>query len=509
MNNIVIIDGNNLSIEDVVRVARHGYKVELSKESIEKIKISRQTVEKLIDDGKVIYGINTGFGKFSDVAISRNELKQLQWNLIVSDAVGAGSNFDTEIVRAIMLLRINALAKGYSGIKLETVETLLKMLNNNIHPLIREQGSVGASGDLCPLAHMVLPMIGEGEAEYNGEIMSGRRAMDMAGIPVIELEAKEGLALINGTCAMTAVAALAVHDAEISMKSADIIASLTIEGLEGIVEAFDSKVHKIRPQKGQIKVAENLLKMIEGSGLTTRQGEKRVQDAYTLRCIPQIHGGSRPAIEYVREVVEIEINSATDNPLIFPEEGEVISGGNFHGQPIAIAMDTLGIAVSELANVSERRIERLLNPALNDLPAFLTPVAGINDGFMVAQYAAAALVSENKVLAHPASVDSIPTSANQEDHVSFGTIAARKARQIIKHTQRVLGTELMCAGQAVGFRDKDKLGKGSAVVYSTLRKEVEYMENDRILYLDIDKCQRLIESGVLLEEVEKVVGRIN
>lgn len=508
MGSFVIVDGNNLTIEDVVEVAREGVKIKLSDQAKENIIRSRDTVEKLIDEGRVIYGINTGFGKFSEIAISPKELEQLQKNLIYSDAVGAGDNFSTEVTRAIMLLRINALAKGYSGIRLETVETLIDMLNSRVHPLIREQGSVGASGDLCPLAHMVLVMMGEGKAEYNGVIMDGKNAMEMAKIPKVSLVAKEGLALINGTCAMTAVASLAVYDAYVLLKSADIVAALSMEALEGIVDAFDEKIHKVRPHKGQIISAQNLRNLLQESKLTTRQGEKRVQDAYALRCIPQIHGASRPAMEYVKEVVEIEINSATDNPLIFSDEREVISGGNFHGQPVAIAMDTLGIAVAELADVSERRIERLLNPALNDLPAFLTPVAGINDGYMVAQYAAASLVSENKILAHPASVDSIPTCANQEDHVSFGTIGARKASQIIKHTQRVLATELVCAAQGVDFKGKDKLGKGTAAAYVAVRKKVDFLENDRILYLDIDESQEIIKSRELLNKVEKVIGKI-
>lgn len=508
MRDFVIVDGNNLTIEDVVKVAREDVKAKLSKEAKENIIRSRNTVEKLIDEGRVIYGINTGFGKFSEVAISSKELEQLQKNLIYSDAVGAGNNFSTEITRAIMLLRINALAKGYSGIRLQTVETLINMLNSGVHPLIREQGSVGASGDLCPLAHMVLVMMGEGKAEYNGTIMDGKSAMEMAGIPKVDLIAKEGLALINGTCAMTAVAALAVYDAYILLRSADVVAALSMEALEAIVDAFDEKVHKVRPHKGQIISAKNLRNLLKESKLITRQGEKRVQDAYALRCVPQIHGASRPAMEYVRQIVETEINSATDNPLIFSDEEEVISGGNFHGQPVAIAMDTLGIAVAELADVSERRIERLLNPALNDLPAFLTPVAGINDGYMVAQYAAASLVSENKILAHPASVDSIPTCANQEDHVSFGTIGARKAGQIIKHTQRVLGTELVCAAQGADFKGKDKLGTGTAAAYTAVRKRVDFLNSDRILYLDIDASQEIIKSGELLNEVEEAIGKI-
>jgi len=509
MGESIELNGQDLTIEQVVEVARNGAAVRLSAQAQEALLASRETVERLISGGQVIYGINTGFGKFSEIAISRDELEQLQRNLIYSCAVGGGPDFAAEVTRAIMLLRINALAKGFSGIRLETVEALAAMLNRGVHPLIREQGSVGASGDLCPLAHMVLVLMGEGEAEFEGRIMAGAEAMALAGIAPVHLVAKEGLALINGTCVMTAVAALAVHDAEVLLKSGDITAALTVEALQGIVDAFDPRLHLARPHPGQIASARNLLSLLQGSRLTTRQGEKRVQDAYSLRCIPQIHGGSRAAVAYARSVVEIEVNSATDNPLIFTREGEVISGGNFHGQPVAIAMDTLGIAVAELADVSERRTERLVNPALSDLPAFLTPVAGINDGYMVAQYAAAALVSENKILAHPASVDSIPTCANQEDHVSFGTIAARKARQIIGHTQRVLGIELLCAAQGVDFRGREQLGLGTAAAYALLRKDVPTLENDRILYPEMDRSEALIRSGALLREAERAVGKLD
>ncbi len=510
MKKIIEIDGNSLTIDNVAEVARSGAVVQLSETGKCNIGKSRRLLEKMIEEGRIIYGINTGFGKFSDVAISKDEIEELQRNLIYADAVGIGRPFDTEVVRAIMLLRINALAKGFSGIRLETVQTLIDMLNKGVHPIIREKGSVGSSGDLCPLAHMVLVMMGEGEAAFAGRLMSGEAAMKEAGIPPIVLKAKEGLALINGTCAMMGVAALAVFDAATLIKTADIVSAMTLEALEGIVDAFDPRIHLARPHKGQTAVARNLLRLCEGSGLTTRQGEKRVQDAYTLRCIPQIHGASRPAFDYVREVIETEINAATDNPLIFPDgEGDVLSGGNFHGQPVAIAMDTLGIAVSELGNVSERRIERLVNPALSGLPAFLAPKGGLNCGFMVSQYAAAAVVSENKVLAHPASVDSIPTSANQEDHVSMGTIAARKAREIIRHVQYVLGIEWMCAAQAADLKDCGKLGKGSKQAYLALREAVSFMEKDRVLYQDTDMAVQLIAEGKLLRAVEKAVGELD
>ena len=504
------VDGNSLSLEQVVQISRFGKKAVLSPEAIEAIKASRETVEHLLKKGKVIYGINTGFGKFSDVAISEAELEQLQKNLIYSDAVGIGRCFEKDVTRAIMLMSINKLAKGFSGIRLETVNVLLDMLNKGVHPQIREKGSVGASGDLCPLAHMVMVMMGEGEAEYQGRIMEGEEAMRLAGIKPINLQSKEGLALINGTCAMLGVAALAVYDAMSLVKLADISAALTFEALEGIKDAFDSRIHKARPHKGQLDVAENMLRLIEGSYLVTRQGEKRVQDAYTLRCIPQVHGGTRPAVDYVKQVIEVEINSATDNPLVFPgeEEGEVLSGGNFHGQPVAIAMDTLGIAMAELANISERRIERLVNPVLSGLPAFLAPNGGLNCGFMVPQYAAAAVVSENKVLAHPASVDSIPTSANQEDHVSMGTIAARKAAVILEHVTAVFSVELLCGAQAADFRGAGKLGMGTKEAMRKVREKVTFMESDRPVYKDMDKVAAMIHSGEIVKAVEAVVGEL-
>ena len=403
-----------------------------------------------------------------------------------------------------MLLRANALSKGFSGIRLSTIETLIAMLNKGVHPLIPEKGSLGASGDLAPLSHMVLPMLGEGEAEFEGEILSGKEAMGKAGIETIDLVAKEGLALINGTQAMTAVGTIALHNAMNLVKLSDVIGALTLEALRGIRTAYDPRVHEVRPHAGQIQTAKNMLALVEDSTFVTNQGELRVQDAYTLRCIPQIHGASKDAINYVKERVEIEINSATDNPIVF-ENGDVISGGNFHGQPMALSFDFLGIAVAELANISERRLERLVNFQLNDLPPFLVKNGGLNSGFMITQYAAAALVSENKVLAHPASVDSIPSSANQEDHVSMGTIAARKGLEISKNVRRVLATELMAACQAIDFRDGLKLGKGTEAAYNTLRKHVSFVEEDKVMYVELDKCDELLANGELLEAVEAKV----
>lgn len=504
----VIIDGNSLTLIDIINVARSNYTVELSQEAREKVIKSRNLVDRFVDEERVVYGITTGFGKFSDVVITKEESKLLQRNLIISHACGVGENLDEEIVRAIMLLRANALAKGFSGIRLSTLEKLIQVLNSGVHPVIPEKGSLGASGDLAPLSHMVLVLLGEGEAIYKGQRLSGEEAMKMAGIDTIELTSKEGLALINGTQVMTAIGAITIYDAINLSKMADIAAALTMEALNGIVTAFDEKVHMVRPHKGQINTAKNMLRLLEGSEMTTIQGEIRVQDAYTLRCIPQIHGASKDAIEYVIEKINIEINAATDNPLIFEEVEEVISGGNFHGQPMALSFDFLGIALAELANVSERRIERLVNPALSELPAFLVEKGGLNSGFMIVQYSAASLVSENKILAHPSSVDSIPSSANQEDHVSMGTIGARKAREILENARKVLAMELLSACQAIDLRGKKGLGGGSKIAYEIVRNVTDKIINDVIMYKEINKCEDLIKTNEIVDRVQKSIGEL-
>jgi histidine ammonia-lyase len=501
----VIITGNDLTLDEVVAVCRNYKKVELSDFAVEKVLKSRKVVDDFVENEDVVYGITTGFGKFSDVTISKDESKTLQKNLIISHSVGAGKPFDSEVVRGIILLRINNLAKGYSGARLETIQTMIELLNRRVHPIIPEKGSLGASGDLAPLSHMVLPMIGLGKAEYEGEIMTGQEAMKKAGIPVIELTAKEGLALINGTQVMTALAALTVYDSLNIIKTADIAAALSFEAQNGIIDALDQRLHDIRPHKGQTDTARVLTELLTGSKMTTKQGEIRVQDAYSLRCVPQVHGASKDAINYVKEKVEIEINSVTDNPIIFPETNEGISGGNFHGQPMALSLDFLGIALSELANISERRIERLVNPTLSGLPAFLVEHGGLNSGFMIVQYSAAALVSENKILAHPASVDSIPSSANQEDHVSMGTIAARKAKEIMENVRRVLAMEIMCACQGIDLRGNKGLGAGTRPVYEEVRKVVPMLKEDRPIYEDINKCEELIINGTITKACE---GRI-
>ncbi|MEG1971535.1 MAG: histidine ammonia-lyase, partial [Oscillospiraceae bacterium] len=475
----ITLGDNDLTLEEFHAVCREDATVKLSASAKDRINKCAKTVNDFVEEGKTIYGVTTGFGKFSNVFISKEDCSLLQKNLIVTHAVGAGNPFPLDVVRGMLLLRINNIQKGFSGTRLLTVETMLEMLNKGVLPHVPEKGSLGASGDLAPLAHLILPMLGLGLAYYKGELLDGKVAMDKAGIKTIELTAKEGLSLINGTQAMTSVGALAIYDAINLSKTADVVAALSVEAHLGITDAFDERLHQIRPHKGQLQTAKNLLALLKGSEMTTRQAEIRVQDAYSLRCLPQVHGASKDAINYVKEHVEIEINSVTDNPIIFSDTNEGISGGNFHGQPMALSFDFLGIALAEYANISERRLERLVNPALSGLPAFLVENGGVNSGFMIVQYSAAALVSENKILAHPASVDSIPSSANQEDHVSMGTIAARKSMEILKNARRVIAMELMCACQAIDLRGKKKLGAGTAPIYDLVRASVPTLTEDR------------------------------
>ena len=505
----VYIDGNSLTLEDFINITRKNYKIQLTEEAKERIRKSRALIDRYLEEERIVYGITTGFGKFSDVSITGQEGKQLQKNLIISHACGVGESLAEEVVRGIMLLRINALAKGYSGIRLSTLNTLIEMLNKGVHPIIPEKGSLGSSGDLAPLSHMVLVMLGEGEAIYKGERMSGKEAMERAGIEPIELVAKEGLALINGTQVMTSIGAHAIYDSINLSKISDLAAALTTEALRGIIDAFDERIHRVRNHPGQSTSGHNLRAILEGSKMITRQGELRVQDPYSIRCTPQVHGASKDCFSYVKERVEIEMNSVTDNPIIFPEDEEIISGGNFHGQPMALAFDFLAIGLAELANISERRLERLVNPQLsNGLPAFLTKNGGLNSGFMIVQYSAASLVSENKVLAHPASVDSIPSSANQEDHVSMGTIAARKAGEILENTRRVLAMEILAACQSIDLREEKALGQGTEIVYRIIRENIPALEEDRVMYKDLDRCNEILKSNILLEEVERSIGKL-
>jgi len=504
MANVVTITGETLTLHDLHTVCYHNTPVVLGEEAKQRILRSRKTVDDLVEQDKVVYGITTGFGKFSDVRITNDECKTLQRNLIITHAVGAGEPFSREASRGIMLLRVNNLAKGFSGARLEVVETLIAMLNRGVTPVIPQKGSLGASGDLAPLSHMVLPMIGLGQAEFNGTVLPGAEAMARAGIPVLELVAKEGLALINGTQAMTSAGGLTVFDALDMMELANIAAALTFEAHRGVTDALAERMHTVRPHWGQLETAKMLRTYLEGSGNVTRQGEIRVQDRYSLRCTPQVHGASWDAIRYVQDRVETEMNAVTDNPIIFSDTMEGISGGNFHGQPMALSFDFLGIALSELANISERRIESLVNPSISGLPAFLVRNGGLNSGFMIVQYSAAALVSENKVLAHPASVDSIPSSGNQEDHVSMGTIAARKAQEILNNVRRVIAMEMMCACQAIDLQEgADKLGKGTKAAYDAIRRVCDMLEEDRPLYEDINRCESLLCHGAMLEAVRE------
>lgn len=505
----IIINGMNLTVEEVIRVARDGEEVSISPEAQAAVKKARDYVDKKLAENAVIYGLTTGFGKFSDTYISSEQTADLQRNLIISHTCAMGQGLPTQVVRAAMLLRCNALSRGHSGIRPETLNTLLSMLNKGVHPIIPEKGSLGASGDLAPLSHMVLTMIGEGTAEYKGEILPSKEAMAKAGIDLVQLAAKEGLALINGTQIMTAIGINVLWDAMDLAKTADIVAAMTAEALHGITKAYDHKVHDVRGHQGQKDTAANMLQILAGSENAKPVNPNKVQDPYSLRCIPQIHGASRDAIQYVYEAVTREINAVTDNPLIFPDEDEVISGGNFHGQPMALAFDFLKMAVAEYANVSERRSERLINPQLSEgLEPFLTKHGGVCSGFMIAQYAAASMVSENKIYAHPACVDSIPSSGNQEDHVSMGTTAARTAALIIDNSQKVLGIELFSATQAIWLRGEKNLSPTTKAVYEFVRKTVDPVDQDVVMHNELVKFDEMIKQHKVSEAAEKVCGTL-
>lgn len=505
----IIINGMNLTVEEVIRVARDGEEVSISPEAQAAVKKARDYVDKKLAENAVIYGLTTGFGKFSDTYISSEETADLQRNLIISHTCAMGQGLPIQVVRAAMLLRCNALSRGHSGIRPGTLNTLLSMLNKGVHPIIPEKGSLGASGDLAPLSHMVLTMIGEGTAEYKGEILPSKEAMEKAGIPLVQLAAKEGLALINGTQIMTAIGINVLWDAMDLAKTADIVAAMTAEALHGITKAYDHKVHDVRGHQGQKDTAANMLQILAGSENAKPVNPNKVQDPYSLRCIPQIHGASRDAIQYVYDAVTREINAVTDNPLIFPDEDEVISGGNFHGQPMALAFDFLKMAVAEYANVSERRSERLINPQLSEgLEPFLTKHGGVCSGFMIAQYAAASMVSENKIYAHPACVDSIPSSGNQEDHVSMGTTAARTAALIIDNSQKVLGIELFAATQAIWLRGEKNLSPTTKAVYEFVRKTVEPVDQDVVMHNELVKFDEMIKQHKVSEAAEKVCGTL-
>ncbi|MDR1061638.1 MAG: histidine ammonia-lyase [Clostridiales bacterium] len=498
-----------LSVRDVVRVARGRERIGLSEGAVGRMGASRAWIDKILESGQPVYGINTGFGELSKIFIPHDKREELQRNLILSHCAGVGEYLPEDVARAVMLLRVNSLAAGYSGIRAETVAALAELLNRGVCPAMPCKGSVGASGDLAPLSHMAAVLLGEGVALSGGSPVPARRALEDAGLAPVRLAAKEGLALINGTQVMTAIAALVCADAEELMKISDVAAALSLEALQGTRTAFDPRFAAIRAHPGHAATARNVLRLTRDSVIIRNHANcAKVQDAYSIRCAPQVHGASKDALRRALEAIGAEMNAVTDNPVIMPDTGEIMSGGNFHGQPVALVMDYLKVALAEIANISERRTSRLVDMHLSDLPMFLTSYPGVNSGFMILQYTAASLVSENKVLAHPASVDSIPTSANQEDHVSMGTIAARQAREILDNARVVLAIELIAAAQGIDFLAPMSPGAGTAAAHARIRSAVAHLDEDRILAPDIAAVQGLITGGSLLGAVEGAVGEL-
>jgi histidine ammonia-lyase len=498
------LSGHDLGIDDVERVAVGGATAQLGPQALEQIAASRALIDRVVADDTPTYGVNTGFGRFVDVHIAPEQAAQLQLNLLRSHACGVGDPFPDEVVRAATLLRANALAKGTSGVRVEPVQLLLDLLAAGVVPVVPSRGSLGASGDLAPLAHLGLVLVGEGQARYGGETLSGADALARAGLEPIVLAAKEGLALINGTQFMAAIGALVLARAWRLVKLADVAAAQSLEALRASRTPFAPELQALRPHPGQVASAANLYRLLDDSEIVaSHRWCGRVQDAYSLRCAPQVHGAVRDAVAYAESVVAIELNAATDNPIVLADRGEVLSNGNFHGEPVAIALDTLKLALSELASISERRIERMLNPALsNGLPAFLTEDGGLNSGFMIAQYVAASLVSEDKVLAHPASADSIPTSAGQEDHVSMGATSAVHLWHVCGNVERVLGIELLCAAQGVDFLAPKRPGPAIRAAHAAVRELSPHLGTDRSLAAEIDAVAGRIRDGSLLAVVE-------
>ena len=505
---MIEIDGNSLTITDVVKVSRNYEPVKLADRAVGKIVKSREFVEKLLKENKIVYGINTGFGELANRFISAEDSAKLQENLIRSHSVGVGQPLTEDVARGIVLLRANALSKGHSGVRKELIEFLIQLLNKRVYPYIPSQGSVGASGDLAPLAHLALVITGEGECIESDKRRPAADILEEKGLKPIKLLAKEGLGLINGTQVMASIGCLVKEDSELLLKNAQVAGSMSLEALKGTARAFDEKIHALRPYPGQVQIAANIRKLIAGSEIIASHVNcEKVQDAYTLRCMAQVLGPIADTLDYAGKVLSIEINSATDNPLIFPEEEEVISGGNFHGEPLAFILDYMCIALSEIASISERTIDRMVNPHVSGLPPFLSRKSGLNSGFMIAQYTAAALVSENKVLAHPSSVDSIPTSAGQEDHVSMGLIAARNAAEIVKNVQQVMAIEMMCAAQGIDYYEFAP-GAGTKAAHRVIREHVAPLDEDRILYKDMAKIRELVVSGAIVSAVEEGIGKI-
>jgi histidine ammonia-lyase len=497
------LDGGSLRLSDLESVGRGLAVVRLGDTARTKVAEARGVVDAIAEGNTAVYGVNTGFGKLAEVRIDRADLERLQRNLILSHSAGVGPPLADEETRALMLLRANVLAKGHSGIRPETLDLLLAALNAGVLPIVPERGSVGASGDLAPLAHLALLLIGEGEATFEGTRQDARTALSRAGLTPMTLQAKEGLALVNGTQAICAVGGLALLRTERLLELADVCGAMTVEGLLGSQRPFGEAIHALRPHPGQIAAAEHLRKLLAGSAINESHQEHcdRVQDAYSLRCMPQVHGAARDAVAFAHRVFEIEINAGTDNPLVFASERgvkQIVSGGNFHGQPVSQAIDFVAIALTEICAISERRIEQLVNPQLSGLPPFLAEHSGLNSGFMMAQVTAAALLSECRILSHPASVDSVPTSANREDHVSMGMTAALKARSIAEHARTLLAIELLCACQALDFRLPLRPAPPIARVWSRVRREIPPMAEDREVHRDIRRMCELIDAGDIL-----------
>ncbi|MBK7860771.1 MAG: histidine ammonia-lyase [Archangiaceae bacterium] len=505
--NTIELDGDRLSLEAIAQVASGLAQVKLSAPSAEKVDRARALVDRIAQGDAPSYGINTGFGTLAEVRIDKKDLKELQRNLLLSHAAGVGQPLPLPEARALLLLRCNVLAKGYSGIRRSTLQLALDMLNKGVVPVVPDRGSVGASGDLAPLAHLALVFIGEGEAFFEGARLPAVTALARAGLKPIELEAKEGLTLVNGTQAMCAVGVPALLKAEMLAELYDVAGAMTLEGLLGSHKPFQAHIHEVRAHAGQRACAENLRRLLQGSELVdTHANCAKVQDPYSLRCMPQVHGAARDGIAFTRRTLEVEVNSGTDNPLVFADRDEIVSGGNFHGQPVSLALDVLAMAATQLMSISERRVEQLVNPSLSGLPPFLARNPGLNSGFMIAQVTSAALVAESRILSHPASVDSIPSSAGREDHVSMGMTAALKARSVMEHATHCLAIELLVAAAALDFRNPVKPGKGALAAYQAVRQRVPPLDKDRELHRDITQVAGLIDSGELLAAVRRATA---
>jgi histidine ammonia-lyase len=508
----ISLNGQSLTIDQVYDIAyakQGAIQLSIEPNALEKMKASRAFVFDVVKKGEPVYGINTGFGALSSMHIAEKDLAQLQVNLIRSHCTGVGKPFSREITRAIMLLRANCLISGFSGVDIYTVELLLDFLNEDVTPIVPEKGSVGASGDLAPLSHIALALIGEGEVMYEGKLVHSKFAIDQIKKTPAVLGPKDGLALINGTACMAALGALAIVEAKRIMKLADIASALTLDGVKGTTVAYNPLITSLKPHKGQIACVENLNKLLADSPLgKSHPNCGKVQDPYSLRCVPQVHGACRQTLNHAEEVLNTELNAVTDNPLIFVDKELIISGGNFHGEALALVMDYLAMGVAEICNISERRIEKMMNPVFSDLPAFLTKNSGLNSGLMIAHVTAAALVSENKYLCHPASVDSVPTSTDKEDHVSMGVTAGRKLHEVISNAKSVLAIEFLCNTQALDFQRPLKTTQSLEEVYNVVRRQVETIDNDRIFYKDINNIIKLIDSNEIITAVEKHTGAL-